>query len=345
MSKKVYSLKKIYLSILVAISLTLGLLITSSVEATETQEDEVGYSVQAYLPDNQRDTGVSYFDLLVEPEETYTLQVEIYNHKAQELVVDITPTTASTNRNGLIVYEVQEDFDDSLKYPISELVSIEETQVNVPANETKVVDITLQIPNVPFEGVMLGGLEFKKVLDEDETSDGVQINNQYAYVIGLQATEDEQADDQNLNLASIKPNLVNYRTAVVARIQNDQPILMSKIDIHAEVFEEGSDNLIKTADLENAQFAPNSTMDFTIDWENEYLEPGDYRLKMVATDTENNEEWTWDEPFSITEEESQISEDAVELEEDSWLTPTFFIIVIIVLLIIIGILYYKYKKK
>lgn len=66
---------------------------------------------------------------------------------------------------------------------------------------------------------------------------------------------------------------------------------------------------------------------------------------MVATDTESNEEWTWDEAFSITEEQSQISDDAVELEEDSWLTPTFFIIVIIVLLIIIGILYYKYKKK
>ncbi|MHA7117653.1 DUF3324 domain-containing protein [Aerococcus viridans] len=109
------------------------------------------------------------------------------------------------------------------------------------------------------------------MLDEDATSEGVQINNQYAYVIGLQATEGEQVDNQNLNLVSINPNLVNYRTAVVAKIQNDQPILMSKIDIHAEIFEEGNDNPIKTADLENAQFVPNSTMDFTIDWENEYF--------------------------------------------------------------------------
>lgn len=44
---------------------------------------------------------------------------------------------------------------------------------------------------------------------------------------------------------------------------------------------------------------------------NQYLEMDIYRLKMTANDGDN--EWTWDEPFTITEEEGQISDEAVEL--------------------------------
>lgn len=314
-----------------------------AVEASEVDQDVVGYSVEAVLPDNQRDGGNSYFDLLVEPEETYKLEVVIYNHQDQNLVVDITPTTASTNRNGLIVYEPQEEYDNSLTYPISELISIDEEQVTVPANESKVVATTLQMPEKAFEGSLLGGLEFKKVINDETTNQSVQINNQYAYVIGLQVTEDEAKIAPNLNLLGIEPALVNHHTAVVAQIQNNQPVIISGLSMEAEVYREGENEPIKTASLENALFAPNSTMDFTIDWENAYLEPGNYRLKMYASNKDH--EWKWDETFTISEEQSKISDEAVELEKENWLLPAIFIAIIVILLIIIGILLYKYKKK
>jgi len=149
--------------------------------------------------------------------------------------------------------------------------------------------------------------------ESDQNEESVQINNQYAYVIGLQVTEDEdQETTSNLNLTGIEPSLVNYRTAVVAKLQNDQPFILGNVDIETEVYDADGQEAIKTATLEAANFAPNSTMDFVIDWENQYLEPGEYRLKMTASN--NDDEWTWDKPFTFTDEQAEISDDAVELE-------------------------------
>ena len=83
-------------------------------------------------------------------------------------------------------------------------------------------------------------------------------------------------------------------------------------------------------------------MDFVIDWENQYLEPGEYRLKMTASN--NDDEWTWDEPFTITDEQAEISDDAVELE-NRWFTPQVFIGIIVVLVMIIIILLIVLRKR
>lgn len=177
----------------------------------------------------------------------------------------------------------------------------------------------------------------------DQNEDSVQINNQYAYVIDLQVTEDEDQDTtSNLNLTGIEPSLVNYRTAVVAKLQNDQPFILDNVDIEAEVYDADGQEAIKTATLEAVNLALNSTMDFVIDWENQYLELGEYRLKMTASN--NDDEWTWGEPFTITDEQAEISDDAVELE-NRWFTPQVYIGIIVVLVIIIIILLIILRKR
>lgn len=314
------------------------------VDAT-TQEDAVGFSVQAVLPDNQTNADVTYFDLLVSPGDEQVLEVQIFNHENQTLKVNVTPTTASTNRNALIVYEPQETYDDSLAYPISELITVEDNQITVPANDMVTVELKLTVPEEPFDGIMLGGLHFEKEPTEEEAaSEGVQIDNRYAYVVGLQIRENDAVIEPNLTLKGIQPSLVNYRTAVIAEIQNDQPTIIGDLKIDAKVYKEDGSEPIKTAQIDKGQFAPNSTMDFTIDWENEYLAPGNYRLEMVAQDGQGNE-WQWEEPFTITDDQAKISDDAVVLEEDSWFTPQIFIIIIIVLILIIVLLIYKLKQR
>ena len=335
-------MKKILILIFSGIMFLFGTFSSEEVKA-QSADEQVDFSVQAILPENQRNTGVTYFDLLVDSGETQILQVELFNHDNTALQVLVTPTTASTNRNGLIVYEPQEDYDESLKYPISELVELEANIVNVSANNSQIVNIHLDIPEDPFEGYLLGGIHFEKVVEEELTNEGVQIQNRYAYLIGLQVTEDEQQVEPNLELTDIEPTLINYRTAVVAKLQNDQPTIINDVTISAEVFEVGGEEPIKTAVMENSQFAPNSTMDFVIDWENQYLEPGDYQLKLLATS--GRYEWEWDESFSITDEQAQISDEAVEIEQFSWMTPQLLLIVVISLIIIILILLYRLNKK
>lgn len=62
------------------------------------------------------------------------------------------------------------------------------------------------------------------------------------------------------------------------------------------------------------------------------------------TTSNNDDEWTWDEPFTITDEQAEISDDAVELE-NRWFTPQVFIGLIVVLVMIIIILLIVLRKR
>lgn len=82
-------------------------------------------------------------------------------------------------------------------------------------------------------------------------------------------------------------------------------------------------------------------MDVVINWENQYLEPRDYRLKMIANDADN--EWSWEESFTITEEDAKNSDEAVELEKHTWLKSQLLISIFAVLINIIIVLLVKNK--
>jgi len=199
-------------------------------------DENVGYSVQAELPDNQLDPSVSYFDLRVEPGQEQELQVTVFNHENEEITVRTVVYNASTNRNGLVVYEEQEEIDESLKTPISELVTFEETEWTIPAASAEVITATLNTPEASFDGIKLGGLHFEKVMEDTGAEEGINIQNKYDYVIGLQISENDEEVEPALALASVAPELVNHRTAVVANIQNSQPVLMEDLHIEAKIY-------------------------------------------------------------------------------------------------------------
>ncbi|MDT2191624.1 DUF3324 domain-containing protein [Paenibacillus larvae] len=56
--------------------------------------------------------------------------------------------------------------------------------------------------------------------------------------------------------------------------------------------------------------APNSNFDFPINWENEPLKPGTYRLKMKAV--AGYEKWEWDQTFTIGEDAEVLNNMAVQ---------------------------------
>src|SRR5690625_4753514 len=96
--------------------------IISPFTANANSKDHVGYSVQALIPENQLDSKHSYFDLLMKPNQKQALQATIYNDEQEEINVRVTVYNASTNSNGLVVYEEQEEIDSSLKVPLKEIL-------------------------------------------------------------------------------------------------------------------------------------------------------------------------------------------------------------------------------
>jgi membrane-associated HD superfamily phosphohydrolase len=332
---------KVFLIISLFISLS-SLSLPTEVKATA--EETVGFSVQPELPENQIDNNVSYFDLRVEPEQEQALNVTIYNHSTEEMTIETSVHNASTNSNGLIVYEEQDTIDSSLENPITELVTLENDTVTISAGDSEVITATLNTPEAPFEGIKLGGLHFEKVPGEaEEETEGVTIQNRYAYVIGLQISESDEEVSPELLLQSITPTLVNYRTAVVTELQNSQPRLMNDVTVNAKVYEKNNSEVIRDVTQEEINMAPNSTMDFVIDWDNRPLEAGDYQLHLTATAGE--ETWEWEEEFVIEEETEVLNEDAVELEDSNNNWVIYISILLLLILIILILLIYIRRMK
>lgn len=332
-------LRKTILPFLIII-ITIGFIFPFSAFA---QDDHVGYSVQAHLPDNQLDESHTYFDLQMEPEQKQQLSVIIYNNEKEDITVRTAVHNASTNSNGLVVYEEREEMDPSLEVPLTDILTLEADEVVVPAGKSKTVTADLEMPEGEYDGIMLGGFHFEKVMNEEESAEGVSLQNKYAYVIGVQLTETDNEVLPDLHLKSIQPKLVNHRTAVVANIQNSEPVLVKDMTVDAAIYKKGEKEPLKEKRQKQINMAPNSNMNYTIDWENEVLKPGDYILKMKVK--HDSETWEWEESFVIEKDDATaLNRDAVELDDDK-VNKWFVTGIVILIIIIAALLFYIWKLK
>jgi len=307
------------------------------------------FSVKAIIPENQINKNLSYFDLRLSPLETQTIQILVTNSSKEPIVAHLALNAAATGSNGVIIYSRSDIRDESLITSIDDVAKLETPEVEVAAESSVYVNIDIQMPEDSFDGVILGGIVVtanpeKKETATDESTQSVQIVNEYAYTIGLKISENDNYVKPNLNLTSIQPELVNYHTSIIAGIQNDQPIIMSQMSISGEIYTQNASELLYEAALNPASMAPNSTLGFVIDCGNQTLEPGIYRLKLKAL--WENDEWEWDQEFKITATEaSLINEEAVGQVSNTNHSYWLIVLLIIFLIAAIAIIAYLIGRK
>lgn len=336
-------MKRIILNLFTVMLIIIGFVIPSTSYA---QGEYVSYSVRTLLPENQIENDHSYFNLRVEPNDIQQLQTEIFNHEDRDIIVNLSVRNSSTNQNGVIVYEEMEAKQDDHVIQLTEVLSFEEEKVIIPAGESKIVSATLEMQDEQFDGVILGGLHFEKELSDDKTSDGVNIQNKFAYLIGVVLSQDERVVPVDFQLKEIKADLINHRTAKVITIENNSPNIIEGLTIHTKIFQDGGKQPIKEKSQEQLNMAPYSTIDFVVDWDKQKIEPGDYLVKVEAK--YKAEVWNWEETFTIEEKEAnELNAEAIELEHNQNFQLNGFVLTstIVFIIIIIGLLIYIRKLK
>lgn len=305
------------------------------------EEGNVGFSVQALIPKNQIDFKKTYFDLRMVPGDQQMIEVMVFNNELDEIRVKATVRNATTNQNGLVIYDAISETDDSLKHPLTDTLRMVEEEIVIPSGESKKIKALITMPEEEYNGIILGGIHIEKISDEQNDAEKVQIQNKYVYVIGVQLSENDHLIDPVLNFISVEPKLINHRTAIQATIQNPQSILMSNLKAVGKVYKKKGNGLFKEGEKE-VNMAPNSRFEFIIDWGNEPFQPGDYLLKMKMADDEN--EWKWEEPFTIDKDAELLNRNAVEIIQYN--TKWFVIgIVGLICIIIVLMLYIRKLKK
>lgn len=309
--------------------------------ASDEKKNNISFDAQAVLPDNQQ-SDASYYDLKVQPGATQELILKLRNTSADQVKVKIEANNAITNQNGSIDYSQHgakliggPSFED--------LISEPQTVVLQP-KEDQDVHFQLKIPAEGFDGIVLGGFYcYEDTKGEEQKGKGFSLKNKFAYTIGAKLSCSDKKIEPRLALKKVTPGLDNGYLTVFAEMENTQPVLMSKLNMHATVTKKGQKEILKVLD-KKISFAPRTNFRLPISWNNEPLKKGKYELTMHLKD-DTGEKWVFRKDFEIKGLDEKLNEQAVEVKEThnySWL---LYLMGIISLAIILGLIVYIYKLK
>lgn len=327
------------LTMVICLSLCGGFL--SWVPAMASSPD---FTVQAILPESQINPDVSYFDLKLAPSQKEILEVEIKNNSDHSMELDIAANTAVTNMNGVIDYSVtNQEPDDSLEVPFSKIAKLESNQVTVASNETKKISISIEMPETPIKGILLGGVTISEKPEDGESTS--QVTNMFSYSLAVVISQESTKLDSLLKLRGVTVDQRNRRSVVVASIQNPIAKIMNDVVVEAKVYKKNQTDPIYYTKRADMRMAPNSTLNFGVTTNDKKLQAGLYRLELVASSEEDS--WTFEEEFEITSEQAnKLNETAVNLATDNttmylWIAGS----VILVLLLVTVFLVLNISKK
>lgn len=332
---------KVSIALCIAMTCILSLLPISAMAQAVTSSD---FTVRANIPDNQIDKSKTYFDLLMESGQSQTLSVDVINSGTEEIIVDVALRAASTNRNGLIEYQVEVDPDETLKVPFDTIANTID-QVKVAPGSTQKVDVTVTMPDDQFDGVILGGIIFTK-RENNGTASGVSINNQFSYVIGVKLSETDKEILPDFRIKSIEPTLINYRKAISVNIHNSVPLIIKGANVTANIYRKNETAPLFSINKNGIDMAPNSIFPLPVEWGGENMDPGEYRLKLKLT--YEGKIWEWDQDFTIDSEKvSEINKDALDkpIKVNWWTTWWWIPVLIIVVLLLLWFAFMLGRKR
>jgi len=343
--------KQFKILILLLVAALLFTLVPAMAFAADKSET-VGFSVSANLPDNQQDSGVSYFDLHMRPEQKQRLTTTVYNENAEEIKVKVEVVSASTNANGIIDYKTPDIKDETLKTPLSEIAEVKTPELVIPGGKTAEAVVSIEMPEEEYDGAILGAIVLTQVKEEPESPEesaqkaqqGVYINNEYSYVVGVKLTETDIEILPAFEGVQAQPELLNYRVNVVHYIRNREAAIAKNIQMDIEIYSQNEQAVVKTSHG-TVDMAPNSVMPYALMWDGE-IAPGKYvsNVSMKLDD----KEWNFELPFEVSAQTAQeINKESVEQGQGIpwWVILLIVILIVLMLVIVLLLLAMKRKKK
>lgn len=303
----------------------------------------LAFTVKTNLPANQIDKNNDFYQLKMAPGQKQTVTATVYNTTNKPTTVSINVQTASTSINGTIDYsKALTRWDKSLKHKLSEIVSYPKL-ITIPAGKSQDVAFNISMPEDNYKGILLGGITFNQVDDNQSASSSstANIKNKYAYAVAMILKESDDQVVPNIKLNSVKAGQNNGHNVINVNLQNDQSLLMSNVKVVAKVYSKSGKKPVYTTVKSDMQIAPNSQFKYPVSLQSTPMQPGKYRLELALTGTAYKESKTWHftKNFTIKHQEAtRFNQADVDVSANTNNYMIIFIIVGAVLFIIIMML-------
>ena len=330
------------LQLALAVALAIGV---SQVDMTAFA-DNCALGVDPIFPESQIDPKVGYYNLNVQPNQEQTLQVTLMNGSSKPLRVHMSANLASTNDNGVIEYG-QNNIkpDSSLKANVGKMITMQK-EVTIPANSSTVVSAKLAVQTEHFNGVAVGGFSFLTDPDKgSQKSNGMQVRNRYVYDVAVVLHESNDAMKPDLHMRKVRAVLVNYRTAVLARLQNDQPAFITDMNSHAVVYNAKTHKKILTEDKKGQKVAPNTHFDYTMMFaDGQKLVPGKFVADINLIAKEGH--WHFKQSFYVSVQKAHaINKQNVTVSHFAWWQTLLLLLAFLLLVLLITYLVRRNRKQ
>lgn len=327
--------------ILCFVSLAVLFLPTHTLAEEKNTTNKVSFDAQAVLPDNQQ-SEASYYDLKVQPGAEQELTLKLQNTSKKQIQVIVEGNNAITNKNGSIDYS--KHGAKLIGGPSFEELISEPQTVTLNPGEARDVSFQLKIPAEGFDGTILGGFYcYEDTKGQEKKDEGFSLKNKFAYTIGAKLSCSDKEIQPGLALKKVTPGLDNGYLTVFAEMENTQPILMSKLAMHATVTKKGQKDILKVLD-KKISFAPRTSFRLPISWNNEPLKKGKYELTMHLKN-DAGKKWLFRKEFEIKGTDEKLNKQAVEVKDTKDYSWLLYLIGIVFLGIILGLIVYIYKLK
>lgn len=354
------NIRKLLVSITFVTALILTLIIPQKTFAATEEETTgsdtattgVGFYISAQIPENQINSSLTYFDLLMAPDTQQTLAVEIVNEGTEDIVVDVSVISASTNSNGLIDYRTPDIRDETLLYPFSDIAEVQNPEITIEANSSAIAYVDIEMPISEYDGTILGGIVVSRQEDTDSLTNyeteqsGSTILNHYSYVVGVKLTETDAVIQPNFTLVNVEPQTVDYKAAIVHYLRNTEALIVKDLSVSLTISEYDSAETVLETDW-TIDMAPNSIIELPALPENGQLEAGKYLSHMeLVLDGE-----VLELEYVFTIDGSQIREISGSVITEQTGIPLWawvIIVLLIVLIVTVTILFiilYKRRRK
>ncbi|EGP5710305.1 DUF916 and DUF3324 domain-containing protein [Enterococcus faecium] len=303
--------------------------------------NKVSFDARAILPDNQQ-SEASYYDLKVTPGATQDLSLKLKNTTAKQIKVVVEANNACTNKNGAIDYSNHEA--KLLGKPVfQDLISKSQT-ITLKPSEERDVTFQLKIPEKGFEGTILGGFYcYEDTKGKEEKNEGFSLKNKFAYTIGVKLVCSDKKVEPEFALTKVKPGLENGYLTLFANLENSEPVLKSKMDLHAVIKKKGEKEALHEFN-QKVSFAPRTQFQIPFNLNNEPLKKGTYELSIQLKD-DSGKKWSLYKEFEIKGDDEKLNKDAVEVNKENKDHSLFYILLVLCLIIIISLIGYITKLR
>lgn len=262
-----------------------------------TSSQGIGFTVKAIPPETQIDKAKTFFYPLVKPNVSQELKIALTSIREEPVKISLVIKNAQTSYLGDIEY-LSEDkpLSKTLKQPISDLITLEESEVELVNFETKIVTLQVSPPEESFSGIKLGSVYISEISDDEKAG----ISNNYAYNIGIILNEDQEDYNagNHLELLEVYGTTRNGERGVISVFENPQPLILEELQVQTKLTKKNETEIIREQTQSGLRMAPNSTMDFMTDWGIEDILPGEYTMYIEAKS--KSEKWSWTKDFSIS---------------------------------------------